>query len=174
MICFLILRTTEKKQIILQVDRRRTGDSMLVNTIFNEFHEFDSCFVCNILTENDMPLTLYIPHSRRGKVMSITLLPILPISQKRWFGMAGQRSYAQIQLTKRSFMRLGFMQIEHQPYSPDMIPNNFSLFSHLKKELRVRISKSKEKLTKINKFLSERNMDFFKSWFETIVDCWRK
>lgn len=56
----------------------------------------------------------------------------------------------------------GFAQIDHPPYSPDLAPSDFFLFSNLKKELRGRrFSDDNEMKSAVESHFEEKSSEYF-------------
>ena len=74
-----------------------------------------------------------------------------------------------------AIMTTGFNLLAHPPYSPDLAPSDFYLFSHLKKYLRgTQFSNKEELMETVNDFFSSRPTDFFENAFNQLVHRWRK
>ena len=74
--------------------------------------------------------------------------------------------------TKEAITKLGFVQMEHPSYNSDLVPINFWLFNHQKKDFQDRkLEPRKELKSDVYKF--EMEIDFFKIGLETMVDRWR-
>ena len=56
----------------------------------------------------------------------------------------------------------GFELLSHPPYSPDLAPLDFHLFTHLKESLRGWAFKDDEDVTvAVNEWIEERDQNFF-------------
>ena len=66
--------------------------------------------------------------------------------------------------TQKKLAYLGFQYLDHPPYSPDLAPSDYHLFSGLKKQLRVRhFSSDAEVIAVTETWLDEKYSDFFLS-----------
>ena len=64
---------------------------------------------------------------------------------------------------------LGFQCVDHPPYSPDLAPSDYYLFSGLEKQLKIRhFSFDAEVITAAGTWLDARNSEFFLSDFQTL------
>ena len=69
----------------------------------------------------------------------------------------------------------GFNLLAHPPYSPDLAPSDFYLFSHLKKHLRgIQFNDKEQLMEMVDEFFSSKPTDFFENGFEQLVHRWRK
>ena len=71
--------------------------------------------------------------------------------------------------TQLSISILGFQQINHSPYSPDLAPLDFAFFTYLKKQLRGRRFDGLEDLKGATLAIIKR-MD--SSWFQSMFNKW--
>ena len=56
----------------------------------------------------------------------------------------------------------GLVVLDHPPYSPDLAPSDFYLFTHLKKHLRGERFNNKDDLkAAVTNFLDEKSSEFF-------------
>lgn len=77
--------------------------------------------------------------------------------------------------TKLEFDLLGFDRISHPPYSPDLAPMDFPLFSYLKAELRgQRFSDLDELMKESLRILAGLDQTWFKNVFDKWIDRHRK
>lgn len=69
----------------------------------------------------------------------------------------------------------GFIPLSHPPYSPDLAPSDYYLFSHLKKALKGRRFANKEELKlRTEEFFGNCSPDFYKKAFENLPIRWQK
>ena len=65
--------------------------------------------------------------------------------------------------------------LPHPPYSPDLSPDDFYLFIHLKRALRGRHFSSKDDLQKaVTNFTDEKLSKFFENAFSQLAMLWQK
>jgi len=78
-------------------------------------------------------------------------------------------------VTRDAFQRLDFLVLPHPPYSPDLAPSDFHLFSKLKEHLKgQRFSCDEEVKSAVSKWFQKQNTIFFKDGFQKLVQRWRK
>lgn len=69
----------------------------------------------------------------------------------------------------------GLVVLEHPPYSPDLAPSDFYLFTHLKQHLRgTRFNDKDELKTAVTDFFDSKPQDFFKKAFSELYVRWKK
>ena len=74
-----------------------------------------------------------------------------------------------------AIQEVGFTQLAHPPYSPDLAPSDYYLFRHLKQHLRGRRFQCKEDLqTVTEEFLATKPAQFFRLAFDDLVRRWTK
>jgi len=67
---------------------------------------------------------------------------------------------------RKKLAYLGFQCLDHPPYSPDLAPSNYHLFSGLKKQLKGRnFSSVAEVVFAEETWLDRQPYDFFFEWF---------
>jgi len=77
--------------------------------------------------------------------------------------------------TKRTIEELGWITIEHAPYSPDKAPSDFWLFRHLQNYLDGAIlSKKEDAVDEVKNFLNSRPPDFFREGIYRAPKRWEK
>ena len=60
---------------------------------------------------------------------------------------------------------LGFQCLDHPPYSPDLVPSDYQLFTGLKKQLKCRhFSSDAEVIADAETWLDGQHCDFFFEW----------
>jgi histone-lysine N-methyltransferase SETMAR len=78
-------------------------------------------------------------------------------------------------LSTAAIQGCGLTVLPHPPYSPDLAPSDFFLFTHLKQALRGRHFSSKEDLKKaVTDFLDEKSSNFFENAFSQLALRWQK
>lgn len=78
-------------------------------------------------------------------------------------------------MSQSAILKAGFKILSHPPYSPDLAPSDFYLFTHLKKELRGKRFQDKEELKGfVNDYLCSQNEEFFNVAFDQLVIRWKK
>jgi len=72
--------------------------------------------------------------------------------------------------TKKKLVYLGFQCLEHPPYSPDLYPSDYQLFSGLKKkQLKFRhFSSDAEVIAAAETWLDGQISDFFFEWLAKV------
>ena len=76
---------------------------------------------------------------------------------------------------KQKFTDLGFTQVEHPPYSPDLAPSDFHFFRCLKKHLRGNNFHSSGDLKQaVIDFIENCSPIFFEDGFNELVIRWKK
>jgi histone-lysine N-methyltransferase SETMAR len=66
-----------------------------------------------------------------------------------------------------------FEELNHPPYSPDMAPSDYYLFSHLKKYLRGKHFESDDELMHaVTAWFDAKDITFFKAGIESLRDHW--
>lgn len=69
----------------------------------------------------------------------------------------------------------GFHELNHPPYSPDLAPSDFYLFSKLKKSLRgKRFLDDSEVMSAVSDYIAEQGKEFFFSGIEMLPKKWAK
>ena len=70
---------------------------------------------------------------------------------------------------------MGFVPLQHPPYSPDLAPSDFHLFRHLKKEIRGHHFEDRDILKeRVTGILMDLKPEFFEQGFQELVRRWRK
>ena len=70
---------------------------------------------------------------------------------------------------------LQFELLDYPPYSPDLAPNDFFLFSHLKIVLGGQRFLSNEKaITFVNNYFAEKNVEYYLDGLQRWEHCWEK
>ena len=78
-------------------------------------------------------------------------------------------------LTKEKLNSIGFLVLEHPPYSPDLAPSDFYLFSPLKRYLSGRTFDNEEEVSyALHSFFDEKDENFFRSGIEKLPNRWQK
>ena len=69
----------------------------------------------------------------------------------------------------------GFELLEHLPYSPDLAPLDYYLFSKLKRELSGRhFDTDDDVIDAVNQFLEDQPPDFYKAGISMLYNRWTK
>lgn len=193
------------------------------------FDEKGDVFLRNIVTEDETPLSLYIPEDRRSskewkfpeekptkklkvgtshrKVLMLTVfwdyygiihidyadndtkldsnyyVNVVQITRKKRRKESNQNLYllhdnAPIHTSGKSqaeIAKLGFTQLSHPPYSPDLAPSDFYLFKHLKGHLKgKKFTNSDDLLNTATTYLESQTPNFFEKAFEDLINRWKK
>ena len=65
-------------------------------------------------------------------------------------------------IVQAAIRQVGFIELNHPAYPPDIAPTNYHLFSNLKKFLRLKnCSSDDEAVTTVEDYLTDLNSDFF-------------
>jgi len=76
---------------------------------------------------------------------------------------------------KSAISDLGFVEISHPPYSPDLAPSDYFLFPHLKKFLRKKSYSSDEEVEKLTKrWLTKQSESFYSEGISNLRYRWDK
>ena len=193
------------------------------------FEEHGEKFLDNIITEDETPISLYIPESRRDSAE--WKLPHETATRKLRTGTAPKRAammtvfwsrrgiikvdfldkkktmngayYSELVTEVRKLRRktsgiplwllhdnapihtchvvnkqiekTGFILMQHPPYSPDLAPSDFALFSRLKRALKGHQFESESEMkSAVMDFLQNLPADFFKNAFLELISRWQK
>ncbi|XP_048259430.1 histone-lysine N-methyltransferase SETMAR-like [Haliotis rufescens] len=69
----------------------------------------------------------------------------------------------------------GFELLQHPPYSPDLAPSDYHLFPQLKRHLAgTHFQSDDDVITAVNNFLSDQEVDLYKSGIMALQHCWQK
>jgi [histone H3]-lysine36 N-dimethyltransferase SETMAR len=78
-------------------------------------------------------------------------------------------------LSQKAISDLGFIQLSHPPYSPDLAPSDYHLFPNLKRFLRKRTFSSDKTLEKCtNGWLHRQPPDFYNKGISALENRWNK
>lgn len=78
-------------------------------------------------------------------------------------------------IAKAAVKDLGFIELNHPPYSPDLAPSDFYLFRHLKKKLRGRrFSDDNEVKCAVSSFFADSETEFFSEGIRAVTTKWKK
>lgn len=193
------------------------------------FDEHGDNFLKNIITEDETPLSLYVPESKResaewkfpgesgsrklrsgtshrkslmlsifwdhtgvlfvdfaGKDVRINSTYYSDLIQKCRHARRKPRGYPLWLLqdnapvhksaeTMETIAKTGFVLLDHPPYSPDLAPSDFYLFSHMKRHLRGKMFENADDLRQyVEEFLKEQPSIFYKKAFLELVERWKK
>lgn len=120
----------------------------------------NSAYYCDLL-RNDLRTAL--KNRRRGK---LSASPILQHDNARPHTAA---------LTLATVQELGWTLIPHPPYSPDLAPSDYHLFSELKKPLRGKHFHTAEEMKEaVDKWVKETPADFFSYGIRSLRKRWEK
>lgn len=74
-------------------------------------------------------------------------------------------------VSQEAIRECGFQEMEHPPYSPDMAPSDYYLFSNLKKDLRGRrFHDDNELQTAVMQHFEGKTADYFHKGIELLID----
>jgi len=72
--------------------------------------------------------------------------------------------------TQKKLACLGFLSLDHPPYSPDLTPSDYHLFPGLKKQLKGRhFSSDAEVIVAAETWLDRQPSEFFFEWLEKVI-----
>lgn len=78
-------------------------------------------------------------------------------------------------MSKKAITELGFTEITHPPYSPDLAPSDYFLFPHLKTHLRKKSYKSNDQVENAtNYWLTKQPASFFSQGISRLHHRWEK
>jgi histone-lysine N-methyltransferase SETMAR len=76
-------------------------------------------------------------------------------------------------VVQRALRDSGFEEVNHPPYSPDLAPSDYFLFSHLKKDLRGKRFESDQELVQmVTEWFDSKDETFYKKGIEGLRDRW--
>mgnify|MGYP003546937451 CR=1 FL=1 len=120
----------------------------------------NSAYYTNLL---DKDLRKALKNKRRGKLSSIPLLQ-----------QDNARPHT-AKLTVSTVQRLGWTLLPHPPYSPDLAPSDYHLFSALKKPLRGHhFANLDEMKTAVSAWIAETPRIFFDNGIRKLTQRWEK
>jgi len=71
--------------------------------------------------------------------------------------------------------KCGFKVLQHPPYSPDLAPSDFYLFTHLKKHLSGNHFSDREEVeAEVDRFFKQQPANFYKKAFDELAVRWQK
>ena len=77
--------------------------------------------------------------------------------------------------TVEMVQQLGFELLQHHPYSPDLVPSDYHIFSPLKEVLRgCRFSSDEEVKEAVHTWLPEQPKSFFSAGIQKLVERYNK
>jgi histone-lysine N-methyltransferase SETMAR len=69
----------------------------------------------------------------------------------------------------------GFEELNHPPYSPDIAPSDFYLFSHFKRYMRGKFFEDDNELCKVvNDYFDSKTSDFYHTGVHALQDRWQR
>ena len=75
-------------------------------------------------------------------------------------------------IVQAAIRQAGFIELNHQAYSPDIAPPDYHVFSNLKKFLRLKnFSSDDEAVTTVEDYLTDLNSEFFCKGIQSLHDC---
>ena len=78
-------------------------------------------------------------------------------------------------VTKAAILELGWEILVHPPYSPDLAPSDFHLFSSLSYQISGVTSKNDENLKNwLDNYFASRKEDFWQNGFNNLVKRWEE
>jgi len=78
-------------------------------------------------------------------------------------------------VSQQKLQQLGFTVLPHPPYSPDIAPSDYFLFSPLKSVLRNKNFNSSQEITDVlNQWFASKSVDFFQKAFDLLPQRWQK
>lgn len=78
-------------------------------------------------------------------------------------------------VTSSTLDHSGFVVLAHPPYSPDLAPSDFYLFTNMKKEIRgIKYANKEDLKAAVMSYLEKKPQDFFKRAFVELEHRWRK
>lgn len=120
----------------------------------------NSAYYSNLL---DKDLRTALKNKRRGKLSSVPLLQ-----------QDNARSHTAA-LTTTTITRMGWTLLPHPPYSPDLAPSDYHLFSALKQPLRGHHFASLDDMkSAVNTWIRETPPSFFESGIKKLKERWQK
>jgi histone-lysine N-methyltransferase SETMAR len=78
-------------------------------------------------------------------------------------------------IVQASIRQVGFVELNHPTYSPDIAPSDYHLFSNLKRTLRGRnFSSDDEAIAVVENYFSSLDSEFFCQGIESLYDRWQR
>ena len=78
-------------------------------------------------------------------------------------------------IVQAAIRQAGFIELNHQTYSPDIAPSDYYLFSNFKKVVRLKnFSSHGEAVTSIEDYLTDLNWEFFCKGIQSLRDRWQR
>jgi histone-lysine N-methyltransferase SETMAR len=69
----------------------------------------------------------------------------------------------------------GFQELNHPPYSPDLVPSDYFLFSKLKSDLRgKKFISDEEVISAVLDHFKDKNLEYFFSGIQKLIDRSKK
>ena len=79
------------------------------------------------------------------------------------------------QLTQSKLAEIGFTVLSHPPYSPDLSPSDYYLFSPIKNSLRGKMYYSAEEVNvDLENWFTLKPADFYANGIKQLPECWQK
>ena len=77
-------------------------------------------------------------------------------------------------IVQAAIRQVGFIELNHPAFSPDIAPSDYHLFSSLKKFLRLKdFSCDDEAVTTVEDYLTDLNSEFFCKGIQSLHDRWQ-
>ena len=78
-------------------------------------------------------------------------------------------------ITREKIKSLGWKEVRHPPYSPDIAPSDYHLFRSMQHYLDGKNYKSYENINKgLNDYFNSKPMMFYERGIKMLPDRWRK
>jgi [histone H3]-lysine36 N-dimethyltransferase SETMAR len=78
-------------------------------------------------------------------------------------------------IVQAAIRQVGFVELNHPAYSPDIAPTDYHMFSHLKKFLRGKnFGSDDEAIATVEDNLSDLDSGFFSEGIQSLRDRWQR
>ena len=106
-------------------------------------------------------------------VLSLWRKGAAKLAMKYYFFMTTP-SLHKCKIVQAAIRQVGFIELNHPAYSPDIAPSDYHLFSNLKEFVRLKNSSSDdEAVTTVEDYLTDLNSEFFCKGIQSLHDRWQ-
>ena len=129
-------------------------------------------------------LTEYLSHGTtfNGPYYVSIIERLRSVILKKWRGKVSREALSlhdntpihKCNIVQAAIRQAGFIELNHQAYSPDIAPSDYHLFSKLKKFLHLKnFSSDDEAVTTVEDYLTDLNSEFFCKGIQSFHDLWQ-